>query len=236
MVPHQDSFDTEAKDNSKWSVIKPPSPHYYSFTKIYFLFIISIHSQTSCLRESRHQSLCDASVSAFQVFDWESFAVTVRHYCLQPKNFDSNIEESIISSTSIYFSFIKDGDDDVDTPCWIQLDVLPALEQGQGNVTQGKGLSVMSHKKKVSCSVTQVVEFVTLLVPLSRSAFFAEEFFWRASKFLRDFVRSTEIPIERFSNIVSFEWKTVLKSYLRTFTCTLNAYCVDNIHAEISAC
>ena len=67
------------------------------------------------------------------------------------------------------------GDDDVDTPCWIQLDVLPALEQGQGNVTQGKGLFIMSRKKKVSCSVTQVVEFVTLLVPLSLSAFFAEE-------------------------------------------------------------
>ena len=93
---------------------------------------------TFSLRESRHQSLCDASVCAFQVFDWESFAVTVRHYCLQHKNFDSNIEESIISSTSIYFSFVIDGDDDVDTPCWIQLDVLPALEQGQGNVTQGK--------------------------------------------------------------------------------------------------
>ena len=92
------------------------------------------------------------------MFDWESFAVTVRHYCLQPKNFDSNIEESIISSTSIYCSVIIDGDDDVDTPCWIQIDVLPALEQGQGNVTHGKGLFVMSRKKKVSCSVTQVVE------------------------------------------------------------------------------
>ena len=69
------------------------------------------------------------------MFDWESFAVTVRHYCLHPKNFDSEIEESITSSTTIYFSFIKDGDDDVDTPCWIKLDVLPALEQEQGNVT-----------------------------------------------------------------------------------------------------
>ena len=128
------------------------------FTKIYFLLIVSIHSQTCWLRESRHQSLCDASVCAFQVFDWESFAVTVRHYCLQPKNFDSNIEESIISSTSIYFSIIIDGDDDVDTPCWIQLDALTALEQGQGNVTHGKGLFLMSRKKKVSCSVTQVVE------------------------------------------------------------------------------
>ena len=113
-----------------------------SFAKIYFLLIFSIYFQTCRLRESRRQSLCDASVCAFQVFDWESFAVTVRHYCLQPKNFDSNIEESVMSSTSIYFSFIKDGDDDVDTPCWIKLDVLPALEQGQGNVTQGKGLLV----------------------------------------------------------------------------------------------
>ena len=39
-------FDTEAKDNSKWSIIKPPSLHYLSFTKVYFLLIISIHSQT----------------------------------------------------------------------------------------------------------------------------------------------------------------------------------------------
>ena len=75
---------------------------------------------------------------------------------------DSNIEESIISSTSFYFSFIKDGDDDVDTPCWIKLDVLPALEQGQGNVTQGKGLLVMSCKKKVTCHVTQAVVSVSL--------------------------------------------------------------------------
>ena len=123
----------------------------------------------------------------FQVFDWESFAVTVRHYCLQPKNFDSEIEESITSSTSIYFRFIKDGDDDVDTPCWIKLDVLPALEQEQGNVTLGKGLLVMSRKKKVTCNVTQAVENVTL------------SHFWWASKFLRDFVRSTEILIERVS-------------------------------------
>ena len=135
----------------------PSHCHFLSFAKIYFLLIISIHFQTFRLRESRHQSLCDASVCAFQVFDWESFAVTVRHYCLQPKTFDSNIEESIISSTSIYFSFIK-----VDTPCWIKLDVLPALEQGQGNVTQGKGLLVMSCKKKVTCHVTQAVESVSL--------------------------------------------------------------------------
>ena len=155
-------FNTKyrGKGQSKWSIIKPPSPHYLSFAKIYFLLIISIHCQTCRLRESRHQSLCDASVCAFQVFDWESFAVTVRHYCLQPKNLDFNIEESVISSTSIYFSFIKDGDDDVDTPWWIQLDLLPALEQGQGNVTQGKGLLVMSRKKKVFCNVTQAVESV----------------------------------------------------------------------------
>lgn len=63
----------------------------------------------------------------------------MRHHCLQPKNFDSNIEAGILSSTSIYFSFVIDGEEDVDTPCWIQLDVLPALEQGQGNVTQEKG-------------------------------------------------------------------------------------------------
>ena len=166
---------------------------------MYFLLTISIHPQTCRLRESRHQSLCDASVCAFQVFDWESFAVTVRHYCLQPKNFDSNIEESIISSTSIYFSFIKDGDDDVDTPCWIKLDVLPALEQGQGNVTQAKDSLVMS-LKKVTCNVTQAVEsvsFVKLLVLLSLSAFFAEDFLW-ACKFLQDFVRSTVTLIERF--------------------------------------
>ena len=64
--------------------------------------------------------------------------VTVRHYCSQPKNFDSTIETSVLSSASIYFSFVKDGEDDVDTPCWVQLDVLPAMEQGKGNVTQGE--------------------------------------------------------------------------------------------------
>ena len=80
----------------------------------------------------------DIPLSAFQVFDWESFAATVRHYCSQSKNFDSSIETSILSSTSIYFSFVKDGEDDVDTPCWVQLDVLPAMEQGKGSVTRGK--------------------------------------------------------------------------------------------------
>ena len=151
-------FNTKyrGKGQSKWSILKPPSPHYLSFAKIYFLLIISIHFRHVGY-ENQDINLCDASVSVLQVFDWESFAVTVRHYCLQPKNFDSNIEESIISSTSIYFSFIK-----VDTPCWIKLDVLPALEQGQGNVTQGKGLLVMSCKKKVTCHVTQAVVSVSL--------------------------------------------------------------------------
>ena len=69
-----------------------------------------------------------------QVFDWESFAGTVRHHCLEHKNFDSNIEERILSSTAIFFSFIKDGEDDVSTPCWVQLDVLTAFNQAKGNL------------------------------------------------------------------------------------------------------
>ena len=38
-------FNTKyrGKGQSKWSIIKPPSPHYLSFAKIYFLLIISIH-------------------------------------------------------------------------------------------------------------------------------------------------------------------------------------------------
>ena len=107
----------------------------------------------------------------FQVFDWESFAVTVRHYCLQPKNFDSEIEESIISSTSIYFSFIKDGDDDVDTPCWIKLDVLPALEQGQGNVTQGKGLLVRRRSLAMSLKQWKVFACHTFGAPVTPGVF-----------------------------------------------------------------
>ena len=49
-----------------------------------------------------------------------------------------------MSSTSIYFSFVKDGDNGVDTPCSIKLDVLPALEQDK----------VISRKEKVTCNVT----------------------------------------------------------------------------------
>ena len=143
----------------------PPNSIFVSFAKKYFLLIISIHFHTCRLRESRHQSLCDASVSAFRVFDWESFAVTVCHYCLQPKNFDSEIEESITSITSIYFSFIKDGDDDVDTPCWIKLDVLQALEQGQGNVTQEKGLLVRRRSLAMSRKQWKVLACHTFGAP-----------------------------------------------------------------------
>ena len=90
----------------------------------------------------------DVSFSAFQVFDWESFAATVRHHCLEAKNFDSSIETSILSSASIYFSFVKDGEDDVDTPCWVELEVLPAMEQGKGNVTQGDDQLKLCHERK----------------------------------------------------------------------------------------
>ena len=71
-------------------------------------------------------------LSVCQVFDWESFASLVRHHCLEPKNFDSDIEERILSSTSVYFSFVVDGEDDVNTPCWAQLDVLSAFNQAKG--------------------------------------------------------------------------------------------------------
>lgn len=37
-----------------------------------------------------------------------------------------------MSSASIYFSFVKDGDVDASTPCWAQLDVVPALQQAKG--------------------------------------------------------------------------------------------------------
>lgn len=90
----------------------------------------------------------NVSIFAFQVFDWESFAATVRYYCLESKNFDSSIETSILSSASIYFSFVKDGEDDVDTPCWVQLDMLPAMEQGKGNVTQGDEQLKFCHNRK----------------------------------------------------------------------------------------
>ena len=68
------------------------------------------------------------------MFDWDAFADSVRYHCLQSKNFGPKIEDVIVSSASIYFSFVKDGEDDVSTPCWAQLDVLPALQQGKGNV------------------------------------------------------------------------------------------------------
>ena len=171
-------FDTEA-------YIKPPSPHYLSFAKMYFLLIISIHSNRCRLRESRHQSLCDAclcvSVVWLGIFCGYSSPLLLAAQELWFQYLGKHYIEHL------YFSFKNNGDDDVDTPCWIKLDVLPALEQGQGNVTQGKGLLVMSCKKKVTCNVTQAVESVSL------------SHFWWAGKFLWDFVRSTEILIERFS-------------------------------------
>jgi len=69
--------------------------------------------------------------STLKVFDWEAFADSVRYHCLHSKNFDPTIENMVLSSASIFFSFVKDGKDDVSTPCWIQLDVLSALQQGK---------------------------------------------------------------------------------------------------------
>ncbi|KAK2557065.1 Myosin-IIIb [Acropora cervicornis] len=66
-----------------------------------------------------------------KIFAWESFADSVRYHCLQSKKFNPKIEEVIMSSASIYFSFVKDGDDDASTPCWVQLDVVPALQQAK---------------------------------------------------------------------------------------------------------
>lgn len=70
--------------------------------------------------------------SSFQIFAWESFADSVRYHCLHSKKFNPKIEEVIMSSASIYLSFVKDGDDDASTPCWVQLDVVPALQQAKG--------------------------------------------------------------------------------------------------------
>ena len=94
-----------------------------------------------------------------QVFDWESFAALVQYHCLEPKNFDSDFEERILSSTSVYFSFVKDGEDDVNTPCWAQLDVLSAFNQAKGN-TSCFTLKILNHRR-FSKSVTRkgIVQF-----------------------------------------------------------------------------
>ena len=69
------------------------------------------------------------------MFNWESFADSVRYHCLHSKTpFDQTIENIVLSSTSVFFSFVKDGKDDVSTPCWVQLDVLAALQQAKGNL------------------------------------------------------------------------------------------------------
>ena len=64
-----------------------------------------------------------------------------------------------MSSTSVYFSFVKDGEDDVNTPCWAQLDVLSAFNQAKGN-TSCFTLKVLNHRR-FSKSVTRkgIVQF-----------------------------------------------------------------------------
>ncbi|KAJ7358698.1 hypothetical protein OS493_022139 [Desmophyllum pertusum] len=42
--------------------------------------------------------------AALEVFNWESFAITVRYHCLESKNFDSAIESHILSSASIFLA------------------------------------------------------------------------------------------------------------------------------------
>ncbi|XP_022798205.1 unconventional myosin-XVI-like [Stylophora pistillata] len=83
-----------------------------------------------------------------KVFDWESFASLVRHHCLEPKNFDSDIEERILSSTSVYFSFVVDGEDDVNTPCWAQLDVLSAFNQAKAACKYARERKLQEKQKK----------------------------------------------------------------------------------------
>ena len=60
-----------------------------------------------------------------------------------------------MSSTSVYFSFVKDGEDDVNTPCWAQLDVLSAFNQAKGN-TSCFTLKILNHRR-FSKSVTRKV-------------------------------------------------------------------------------
>ena len=67
----------------------------------------------------------------FQVFDWDSFVDVIRHYC-QPHIFKPDLVPNILSSASVFISFVKDAEEDVETPCWVQLDVLAALEQAKG--------------------------------------------------------------------------------------------------------
>ena len=40
---HMNGFTTKTRFDTE-AYIKPPSPHYLSFSKMYFLLIISIHS------------------------------------------------------------------------------------------------------------------------------------------------------------------------------------------------
>ena len=104
------------------------------------------HLGTFSVRYSRDRSTDFINfpfVFAFQVFDWESFADSVRYHCLQSKHFDPTIETIVLSSASVFFSFVKDGKDDVSTPCWVQLDVLQALHQGQGDVYGGAVCSLV---------------------------------------------------------------------------------------------
>ena len=81
------------------------------------------------------------------MFDWESFADSVRYHCLHSKNFDHKIEKLVLSNASIFFSFVKDGKDDVNTPCWVQLDVLEAFHQAQGTVSRSD--CILSYSRKV---------------------------------------------------------------------------------------
>ena len=87
------------------------------------------------------------------MFDWESFADSVRFHCLHSKNFDHKIEQLVLSSASIFFSFVKDGKDDVNTPCWVQLDVLEAFHQAEGTVSRSD--CILSLVVYLSCSVSE---------------------------------------------------------------------------------
>ena len=65
------------------------------------------------------------------MFDYESFTNHMKCES-RPERLHSNTEPYLLMTCSVYISFVKDGHEDVETPCWIEIQHLKARRDAQG--------------------------------------------------------------------------------------------------------
>jgi len=67
-----------------------------------------------------------------QVFDFKAFSDNLQYEC-DPMRYEPGKGEALLSSTKVYFSFVKDALHDVDVPCWIEVTMAEPRRIAEGN-------------------------------------------------------------------------------------------------------